>query len=91
MVIQTQSLAYTQTDIQTISTQNFRQIFQILHGKKINPKSEKLRCIRLSGWPQNGTMMSSGSLGHLCEFNQASRSIHSSDFLAHFSILKGNF
>ena len=42
MVIQGNPLVSKQTGIQTLSTQNFRQIFQLLYSKKNNPKSEKI-------------------------------------------------
>ena len=42
MVIQTNPFTYRQIDIQTVIPQNFRQKFKLLHGKKINPKSEKI-------------------------------------------------
>ena len=38
---QTNPFAYRQIDIQTVIPQNFRQIFQLLHSKKIIQKSEK--------------------------------------------------
>ena len=62
MVMQTNPFTYRQIGIQTVCTQNFRQIFQILHGKKINPKLEKLRCIQLTGWPQNESGKTSRAL-----------------------------
>ena len=42
MVIQGNSFAYRQIDIQTVMSQIFRQKFQILHSKKIIQKSEKI-------------------------------------------------
>ena len=96
MVIQTNPFAYRQIDIQTLIPQNFRQIFRLLHGKKINPKSEKLRCIRLNGVPPNDTaatraMRPGRGLHPVREGHCVCPSIHSIGYLAHFSLLNCNF
>ena len=66
MVIQTNPFACTQTSIQTVSTRNFRQISQLLHGKQINPKY-KIFCFDVIALVGKQAMRPGRSAGALCD------------------------